>query len=315
MIGQLEQLQELSKSYYAFKDVNNGIAQEYLELINDIRFELALNAELRKVWYEQLDIEFNANAVTQSLALTRGDIKTVVVRGVADLENLVTLSFDNQGERNKVITRENTQWQHLFSDYQRVAPLGQQLPFDFPEPVFLGEQNALAITLNNQVTQDGKIIFHGFDLKDAVDEITQENLREKIANAPLPNTQLIPMSFIFDSNVAGTVADDGQGNNKIYSIQNSNSVLITHVSTTATDTRLTLIDEGRNQLICEEVEMLGIAGNYQNAFTVWYELPTPHLLRNNDRLRAKILNGSDITGNTQDANIENYLTFKGISLF
>lgn len=321
------QLKELLKSYTVAASVANatGAADDItrgaalLSQINGIRLQLALNAEMREIFYLQKNIPAAANANTrQNAYISKNDINYEFIRGIASLQNPVTLTFLNQGARAIVITRNETPWQHLFSDIQRTAPLGQQIPFDLPEPLFFGENQSLGIGVQGQ-TEAGYLFLHGATLKDdlsesSIVEIRREFLADNGITHYVPETQIVPIEFKFASNTAGTVGTDPNGDVNIFSLKNERSVLLTEVSTTAPDTRITITDEGKNQTFCDTVEMRGIAADQTNPFTTYYPLPQPHLLRKGDRLKIKPMNGSDISGETQDADALLYLTFRGFAI-
>jgi len=66
--------------------------------------------------------------------------------------------------------------------------------------------------------------------------------------------------------------------------------------------------------ICNEVEAMGVAGRQDNQYDVWYPLPYPHLLRAQDRIQFRALNGSLISGDEMEADVVNTLCFRGFTL-
>lgn len=319
----IEQLKELIKSYVIFQTVANATnnaqdiarAKSCLDKINEIRTGLAVDAEMREIFFEQKNIA----ASKKSFYFSKNDIAFAVKQGIAYLENGVTLSMINQGSKKKTITREPVAWQQLFPSVQSLA-LGQQTMFEMPETLRFGENQSLNFTVNN-ATALGYLFLHGCTLKDSLEDIARrdvisEFLAENGDTLYLPETQIVPIEFIFPSNVINTYATAPNGDENIFSIKNERSVLLTHVSTTATNSRIDkLTDEGRNQTLCSRIEMAGVASAYQNAFTAFYPLPYPHLLRRGDRLKAVIQNGSPMAANAvMAANVLNVLCFKGITL-
>lgn len=319
----IEQLKELIKSYVIFETVANATnapadkqrAKNCLDKINELRVGLAIDAEMREIFFEQVNIA----AAQKSFYFSKNDIAFAVKQGIAYLENGVTLSMINQGLKRKTITREPVNWQQLFASVQSLA-LGQQTLFEMPETLRFGANQSLDFTVKNATTL-GYLFLHGCTFKDNLEDIarrdiTAEFLDEQGNTKYLPETQIVPLEFIFPSNVINTYATAPNGNENIFSIKNERSVLLTHVSTTATNARIDkLTDEGRNQTICSRIEMAGVASNYQNAYETFYPLPFPHLLRRGDRLKAVIQNGSPMAANAvMPANALNVLCFKGITL-
>lgn len=309
----IEQLKEQLKSYYIATRYDTEFAQQLLADINAKRLLIALDAELREIFYEQQDIPANASGYQQSHWFSKNDIEYNIRRALANLGEGVTISAVNQGNAQRIITREPISWQHIFPNIQNLAaPLGQQTLFDFPQEMLFAENEALGLSIFGQVAA-GNIFYHGCTLKDEVSEVRQADIAREIS-AYLPQPQYVPLIFQFPSAVVGSAATNPSGGADIFSAKNERSVVLTHVSTTAPNSRLTLLDEGRNQTICTEVEQAGVAGTFTDAFEVFYPLPYPHLLRRGDRLRIKVLQGSPMYGEVQPIDTLNYLTFKGYSL-
>lgn len=311
MFESIEQLQELLKSYYIALRYDNNKAKNLLNIINEIRLEIALDAEVREIFYSQVDSPANASGYQESAWFSKNDINYAIRRGVAYLAANARISAINQGSGQKIITREPLAWQHFFSAAQGFS-LGQEIPFDFPQELMFGKNEALGLSITGN-TSAGYIFYHGCTFKDILEEVRKEEIEKEISEY-LPQPQMIPLLFQFPSAVVGTLAINPSGADEIFSAKYERSVIITHVSTTAPSMRLTLIDEGRNQLICQRVDIRGIAGLSTNQYTTYYKLPYPHLLRRGDRLRMEALNGSAITGAAQAANVLQYINFKGYSL-
>ena len=324
----IEYLNELIKTFTvaqelaAFSKKSEDIerVKKLLAEINAIRISLAVTAEQQEIFYSQINVAAatSANAVVNNW-YSKNDIRYLIKRGVAALLIGTQISLENQGQKNKVITRNNVNWQQLFASVQSVA-LGQQILFDLPETLRFGENQSLNIGIKGQ-TSTGYIFLHGATLKESITEKYIAELRAEFVEADgttkyLPETQIVPLSFVFPSATINTFATDSNGEQDIFTDKNERSVLLTHVGTTATNCRIDkLTDASKNQTICERIEMAGVAANYQNPYQVFYELPTPHLLRRGSRLKANIQNGSPLAADaTQSANVLNHLVFKGITL-
>jgi hypothetical protein len=324
----LNQLRELLKHYTVASnvamatgkndDVNRAIG--LLQEINAVRLSVALNAEMREIFYKQVNVPQAASANTvQNIYVSQNDKRYTFRRGIAALIDNVTISFLNQGARAIEITRNPVAWQMLFSQYQNAAPIGQQSLFDFPETLMFSENQSLNIGITGQ-TDDGFLFFHGANIKDNLEEssiadIRREFLTDSGQTLYLPETQIVPLQFKFTSNTAGTLATTPNGDNNIFSVKSDKSVLLLEVSSNRQDYIIDkLTDEGRNQTICERIETLGVAGNSDNQYAAWYPLPEPHLLRRGDRLKAVLTNGSNISGDTVAANDATTLAFRGITL-
>lgn len=307
----IEQLKEQLKSYFIAKTYDERFARDLLTEINARRLQIAIDAEMREIFYAQQDIPAVATGYQQSVWFSKNDIRYNLRRAIANLVETVTISATNQGNAQRIITREPIAWQQIFSAIESNI-FGQQIPFDFEQEMRFAENESLGLAIQGQ-TSDGQIFYHGCTLKDALVEATANDLKSEIGEY-LPQPQIVPLIFQFPSAVVGSDATDASGGNQIFSAKNSRSVLLTHVSTTAPDCRLTIIDEGRNQMLCDTIEMRGVAGLYTNEYTTYYPLPYPHLLRRGDRLKIRVLQGSLISGNEMTINTLNYLTFKGYTI-
>jgi hypothetical protein len=318
----IDKLQELVKTYTILQTVasatNNADdlkrANDALLVLNQYRLALAVDAEMREIFWNQESV----GATLKTLNFSQNDKAYIVKQGIAFLENGVTLSLINQGAKKKTITRNPVAWQQLFASVQSLA-LGQQTVFDMPEALRFGENQALQIGVENQ-TIAGFLFLAGCTLKDNLEEIAKRDIQSEFIDAQgntkyLPETQLVPLRFIFTGGL-GTFAVAPDGGEDIFSIKNDRSVLLTEVSTTATNCRIDkLTDLGRNQTLCTRIEAAGVASNHQNAFGTFYPLPFPHLLRAGDRLQVVMQNGSPMNGNalaTQD--VVQILCFRGVTL-
>lgn len=321
----IEQLNELIKSYTIASSVARATqsddayarAKILLDKINQIRISLIINAEMREVFWLQKIVPSATNANTvQNIFISKNDINYILTRGIASLLDSVTITLLNQGgQARRTITRDPIPWQQLFSDVQDGTILGQQIPFDFPENLLFAENQSLNVGITGQ-TSDGFLFSHGATIKDNLAESDVNDIRREFLTDDgnvlyLPETQLIPITYKFANNAVDTVGTDPNGDSEIFSIKNDKSVLITHVSTNGINTRITVIDEGKNQTLCDTVETPGIAADQTNPFTTYYPMPVPHLLRRGDRFRLKVINGSNVTGQAEDADVLRYLTFKG----
>lgn len=314
----VDKLKDLVKTYHVYKTFDKTLAETLLTQINDLRLQIALDADIRQIYYSQLPVPANAGGGKRDIFFTRGDTRFTVNRGIAYLAQTDTISLLHQGKRTNVITRTDVAWQQLFSQTQLAAAIrGQQLAFDFPEEIYFQNNETLDIGVTS--TAAGNIILHGCNLKDDYtpdgDNIKAEiNKRDEYGNPSLPEWQVIPLIFSFASVVAGTEAVGANGRNEIYSVKSDKSVILTHVSISNQNCRVSLFDDGRSQEICERVEASGFAANESSPYTTYYPLPYPHLLRKQDRLKMRALNVSFITGAAGSAvpiNTPVYLTFWG----
>lgn len=311
-------LTEAIKSYHVFSVFDKAKAAELLAFINQCRLDLVMIADQRQIFIDQMPVEANASGYKNDIMFSRDDIASLVIKMVAFLEQAVTASLTKQGTRENIFTRLSVQWQMIMSDVQAGVANGQQIPFDFPQEIFLDKNETLDIGITNQ-TADGFVFVHGCNLKDDYTPNRDLFLKEitaldELGRACLPEMQLVPVQFKFESATLGTKATAIDGGDQIYSIKSEKSVLLTHISTTSINSRISLIDRGRNQTICTETESLGVAGFFTNQFTVYYPLPYPHLLRKKDRFELKGINGSLITGEQETANANHVICFKGFSI-
>lgn len=324
----IEQLKERIKTFTILEAIAGATqnktdiaaAANMLNAINETRLQLGVAAELGEVFYDQVNIPAAASANTiQSQWYSRNDQSFMIKRGVAKLLQSVQVSLLNQGERQKVITREQVAWQQLFSDVQDTVNVGQQTLLDLPQSLRFRANQALNIAVQGQ-TSDGFLFLHGQTQKANITDATVNGLRSEFINDEgqtiyLPETQVIPMQFQFPEGTQDEYAVDPSGNEEIYTIKNDRSVLITGVSVTSKDFRINkLIDIGRNQQICDRIEVLGVAGFAEDLYTTFYDLPYPHLLRRGNRLKGVFQNHSAITGNNVSADTPVYMAFTGITL-
>lgn len=306
-------LNEYIKSYDVFSAFDAAKAAEYLQKINEIRLHIALLAEQRQNFYHQINVIGNTQGYTENYYFTRNDIKFIVNRGIANLLQHVNMSLLHAGKLENVLTRQAVQWQQLFSNTQFAPLLGQQIPFDLSQELVFGKNQSLNIQVTNQ-TEAGWLFMHGCNLKDDYSP-NIANIQDEINNTPIPRPRLIPVLFKFEDSAADTLAVSADNTSDISSVKSDESVILYEVSTTSINSRMSITDTGRNQNWCNRVESLGIAGLYTDQYTTYYPLPYPHLLRAGDRLNLpEVLNGSDITSDTEDADVIQYLTFRGHTL-
>lgn len=298
-------LNEMLKTYRVFNSFDKSRAKALLEKINELRLSIALIAEQREIFISQINVQANASGYKNDVFYTSDDIKALISRFVAFLSQTVVISLTQQGIRENIFTRQSVPYQQIFSAVQ-TSNTGQNIPFDLPQEIYLDKSESLDIGVTNQTT-NGFIFVHGCNLKDdyspRIDELKAEiNRVDENGNPILPQMALVPIQFVFPSAVLNTKAKAVDGGSQIFSIKNQQTIILHDVSTTSINSRITLIDNARNQEICNEVESLGIAGFYTNQYTVYYPLPYPHILRSLDRLELKALNGSLITGAQDNAN-------------
>jgi hypothetical protein len=308
MFPAVERLKELLKSYYIAKTYDANLAQSLLTTINDLRFGIAIDAEQRQIFYGQLTIPAILNDGGQDFWFSKNDQNYTLRRAVASLDNGVTVSLINQGARQKIITREPVAWQELFADIfnRSSSPIGQIPLFDFPLEIMLGENEAIGVSLQG-TTAAGFIMFHGSVLKERLDTNTEQYIKDAIAQY-LPQPQLIPLLFQFADGNAGTPATNPNGGNDILSVKNDKDTILTSISTTAPSITFSLIDEGRNQVIADNVPIRGCAADFSSSYSSYFDLPYPHLLRKGDRLRLRATNGNDA------GDVIQYVTLSGFSM-
>lgn len=320
---QIEILKELIKSYYIAQIYDTNKAADLLSQINDLRLAIALDAEAREIFYGQLKVPQSV-AYSQTQWFSRFDIAYILKRGIGFLEQGVTLSTVNQGNKQRIITREPIAWQQMFSDIQGDT-VGQQSTFDFPQELIFGENEALGLNIAGQSDNDGYLWFHGCTLKDRNDlsDALKDDLANEIAGY-MPEPQLVPLIFAFANNTLGTAATNPAGGPDILSAKNEHNVILTHVSCNfpvkqggghIVGAQITLQDVGRNQLIADNISSEGFVANFDDPYTGFYPLPFPHLLRKGDRLKMKATNGiiSQSANQTVAAGTY-YLTFAGYTL-
>jgi len=310
-------LNELIKSYHIFVKLDAVKAKAILERINKYRLQIVTLAAQRQIFIEQLTVVQNTSGYKNDVFFTHDDIDSLVSKFIAYLDVDVTISLVQQGTRENLFTRQAIAWQQLMSSGQ-LATDGQQIPFDLPQEIFLRKSETLDIGVINQTSADGAVFVHGCNLIDSrenINEIIAEiNIVEFNGLPNLPKPVIVPIQYQFDSNVADTEAVAVDGGNAIYSVKSERSVVLTEVCSSTLLNRLTLIDKGRDMLICKDVEVSGFAGEITNEFAGYFPLPYPHLLRAKDRLQLQGLNGSDFSGDTVDADRVQTLAFRGFSI-
>jgi len=312
-------LNELIKNYHIFSSFDAGKGRETLAKINELRLAAAIRAEQRQVFWKETPIPASPANYTEDVFIASGDIRSVYSRFVAYLDQTATLALVQQGTREILFTRNAVPWQHLASGVQLpFTGNGQAFPFDLPQELFLDKNQSLNFAVTNQ-TNEGFIWSHGANLKDDLAPNAQELANEirsldEFGNPNLPQTVLVPLQFKFNSNVAGSRAVAVNGNTDIFSTKDSRSVLLTGISANCAYVKATLVDTGRNQLLCDEVNVAGISGYYTNKYSTFFPLPYPHLLRSQDRLQLKVVNGNDLDNNTEPADTIFTICFRGYTI-
>lgn len=312
-------LNEYIKSYHIFKKSAPSMAAEYLKRINETRLHIAILAQERQIFIEQLLVKANASGYKNDVFFTHDDINSLISKFIAFLKQDTTLTLTQQGTREILFTRQAIAWQQLASQTQDTTNVGQKIPFDLLQEIYLEKSQTLDFGVTNQTTDDGFIFVHGCNLKnDPLSDIQflkdEIEAKDFFGNPCIPEPVLVPIQFIFPSATIDSKATAVDGGPDIFSIKNDRSVILTEVSTTSLNSRITLLDRGRDQEICNEVESLGIAGDYRNQYTVYYPLPYPHLLMAQDRLQLRALNGSDITASQEPADADQVICFRGFTI-
>lgn len=306
-------LKEYIKSYNVFSSYDPVKAGQYLALINDLRLQSASLAEQRQNFYDELIVPGTTAGYQQDISYVRDDINYLVNRFVASLDQTTLISLLHQGVQKIEITRQPVQWQQLMSNIQ-TQTAGQQYPFDLPSEIRMDKNQALLFGVINQ-TDTGYIFPHGCNLKDDYSPyqpaiLEEINKLDYNGNPCIPQPRIVPLLFKFTGG-ADTQAIAADGGNKILTTKLDESVLLMGVSTTSINSRMTIVDRGRNQTWATRVESLGIAGFFTDQYATYYPLPYPHLLRRGDRIEIEVLNGSDITGDPDDADVTQTLAFIG----
>lgn len=312
------ELTEAIKSYHVFSQFDKPKAAEMLAFINKCRLDIAIIADQREIFIDQLDVEANATGYKNDLMFSRDDIASLVIKMIAFLQQSVTLSLTKQGTRENIFTRLSVPWQMVMSDVQDAVVTGQQIPYDFTQEIFLNKNETLDIGITGQ-TAAGNVFVHGCNLRDDYTpnrELFLEEINglDDMGRPCLPEMQLVPIQFKFPAATLNSKALAVDGGTQIFSIKSEKTVILTHVSTTSKNSRITITDKGRSQTVCTEVESLGVAGFFTNQFTVYYPLPYWHILRAKDRFEFSGLNGSLITGAQDEANAIQTLCFRGFTI-
>lgn len=309
-------LNELIKSYHIFARIDQVKAAVILKRINEYRLQIVTLAAQRQIFIEQLEVVANASGYKNDIFFTHDDIASLVIRFITNLDNGVLVSLVQEGTRENIFTRQAIAWQQLMSNVQGGID-GQQIPFDLPQEIFLDKSQTLDIGIIGE-TNPKEVYVHGcnlVDMKENIDELVAEiNLVEFDGTPNIPKPQLVPIQFVFPSAVVNTEAVAVDGGKDIYSIKSERSCILTHVSITNLDMRLDLIDKGRDMEICNKVDAQGIAGIFNDQYTVYYPLPYPHLLRMKDRIQLRALNGATNSNVTVDADAQQAMCFKGFTI-
>lgn len=304
-------MQEILKNYYKNTSLGQDkSAKKDLESLNEYRLNNVVDAGLRRIFYDQVDIPALASGGRTDTFFSRNDVDWVLKRGIADLDIGTSVSLEKSGGKEKVLTREEIIWQQIFSAVQGTSD-GLELLMDFPQEVYFGENESLQVGLTGNVN-DGWLWFHGATIRSQLD-INLNKIQAEIENS-LPQTQLVPLIYSFPAGANGSIGVNAGGGSEIFSQKNGSSVLLTHVSITDQNVRLSIYDEGQNLQICDTVEAVGVASLSTNRFTTYYELPYPHLLVRGDRLKLRVVNGTDRNAGYVNADELQYLVFKGYTV-
>lgn len=312
-------LNEYMKAYHVFCKFDTKKANEILGKINECRLQIVTLAEQREIFYSQIDVPANASGYKNDVFFTQDDINSLVIRMIAWLEENVTMSLTQLATREVLFTRQAVAWQQIASEVQDPATnTGQKIPFDFNQEIYLEANQALDIGITNQTT-GGFVFLHGCNLKDDYAPnrqalLNEISLVETDGTPNLPKPQLVPIQFMFRAGAVDDPAVAVDGGKDIFSIKSERSIVLLEVSTTSINSRMSLSDRGRNQEMAVDVESLGVAGYEKNQYAVYYPLPYPHLLRAQDRLQFRALNGSNITGTYESADLIQTLCFRGFTI-
>ena len=310
-------LQDLLKSYHVFASVDPSKAMEILAKINSYRLQIATLANRREIFVRQINVPANATGYKNDVFFTDDDIDSLISRMVAYLDDEVNVSLTQLGTRENLFTRQSVPWPFVMSGIPGFSN-GMNQAFDFSEEIYLKKSETLDIGIINQ-TIDGMVFVHGCNLIDAIpsDEtaLSQEIYSvDAEGNPNLPQFQVVPIQFQFTAAANDNKAVAVDGGTDIFSIKSDKTVILTHAACNAMNTRLTLFDKARNQEICNEVEAWGVTTDVTDITSSYRPLPYPHILRAQDRLQLRALNGSTITGTHELANTVFTMGFRGFTL-
>lgn len=307
MFELIAQLQELLKTYYIALRYDTAKATQILATINDWRLQIAKDASMRKIFWDKVLVPANATGYAQSIWFSRDDTEYILNRAVALLVNGATVSAINEGNKQRIFTREAIQWQQLFAQFSGFL-------FDYPQEILFAENEVLGLTIKGQ-TDVGAIYHHGCTLKDAIEDVSISELATEISSY-LPEPQIVPIIFQFPTNVKGVSAVNASGASDIFSQKNAHSVILTHISATQNSYRVSIQDNARNHLLCSNVEPQGFTGDSATnvPYEIYRKLPYPHILRRGDRFKLTALNGNDFGASVTPANTLLYVSFKGYTM-
>ncbi len=312
-------LNDLIKSYHIFSKFDAAKASDILLKINTYRKQIALLADKRQIFWDQVPVAANATGYKNDVFFSRDDMDSTLIRMLFNLQDTTNITLTQQGTRQQLFTRQNVRWQQIGAAVQS-ALNGCKIPFDFPQEILLEKNQTLDIGVTNQ-TAAGNVFVHGANLRDT-SAAEQNSLQLEIdgkvnpitGEPVLPQFQILPIQFKFTANTLDSPAVAVDGGSNIFSIKSSDSMILTGVTTTARNCRFTLIDRGRNQQICEKIETVGVSGFFTDPEITYYPLPYPHLLRAQDRFQFEALNGSLITGVRDAANTIQTFAFHGYTV-
>lgn len=310
-INRLEQLFDLLRRYNLITAFDK--AQSLRDEINEVRLNLAIQSLKRNIYIQELPIDTNVNSEQSNYFFSRRDTPFTIVKAISSLFQNQKISFLHQGDRRRVLINEFSNWNNLFAEVsgQPIAAItGNQIPFNFEQELFFSRNQTLQVTVNG-LAPLGRIYFHGADVN--IDKpINTDNLVKEIEST-LPEWTALPLTFLFSS-ALNVLATNLQGDTDILTPVLDRSLLLTHCATTA-DYSLTLSDIGRNQEICHQIDVLGMASSYiPQQYTAWMPLPYPHLLQAGSQLKIEARSNGLFAGSPVIANTPVYLIFKGFKI-
>lgn len=318
---QVAQIQELTKSYFAYRAVNSPEADKILGLLSQLRLNIVTESEMRRIFWDQIKISQLASGTRRNLFYSRNDVDYSLKRGIANLESDVLISIEKRSGTARRFTRESTAWQSVFSYVQGfTTPQASEVLLDFPQELRFGANESLNLGITGQIADDGYIYLHGATYENNFD-LNIDQLKKEIADT-IPETQYLPLKFQFTSPTSDAV--DVNGSKSILTDKMDRTTLITHVSCNAVSSalgagpfggfRVSLYDEGKNLQFCDAVDICGVSADTTNVRQNWYELPYPHVLYRGDRLKMKGINGDTAGTGYAVADVWYNLVFKGIAI-
>lgn len=300
---QIEHLQELLKTYYILESLNDSKAPLLKKQINNLRVKLAFEAEMRRIFIEQVNIRSNLSAYPDSYFIKRGTNRFTISKIIGTgISTGASVFLEKQGSEeiatNKSLTNQTFNWEVLFSS-AGFTPNAPQAPFEFEPELFFDHNESLNITFDKN-PNIAALFIHGANLNES-EPIGFDAIESEIQKT-LPQWEIVPISFVWPSTAGVPIqidAVDASGNTDILSTRSDRSILLTGLSyntestpigqtQTQPNSLLTLIDITKNQEICTKVQIGGVCGDIQNKTTTYYDLPYPHLLRAKSQLKVRL---------------------------